>query len=246
MAMEGQTMSIASGGQQGSKVLRNMATEQYSEGGLLQSWAVTQLIRTEDNIHKCSGVHAVQAGSELIRAEEVERVWPQLMCCAVPYAWCSILEAEDSRYLLVTPSFATLSWAMTDIRGSLLRGSALYQPKGAIQHDMYYCFILDTLRILTESRLLPKHRSVWDKENPAEHVEVAGSKCKAEDSKASRWIQVIWTSAFNAIDGLRSGAPRHTILSKNINITTLSKASNASPTPKVPQGYTTNQEFCLG
>ncbi|KAJ7227004.1 hypothetical protein GGX14DRAFT_385780 [Mycena pura] len=36
-------------------------------------------------------------GSELIGAEEAERAWPQLVRCAVPYAWCPISEDEDKR-----------------------------------------------------------------------------------------------------------------------------------------------------
>ncbi|KAJ7201892.1 hypothetical protein GGX14DRAFT_399839 [Mycena pura] len=36
-------------------------------------------------------------GAEPIGAEEAERAWPQLVRCAVPYAWCPISEDKDKR-----------------------------------------------------------------------------------------------------------------------------------------------------
>ncbi|KAJ7215811.1 hypothetical protein GGX14DRAFT_391495 [Mycena pura] len=75
-------MSTASGRQQGSEVLRNMGADECGE---------------EHPQNTAKFPLGTRPGSELIGAEEAERAWPQLVRCAVPYAWCPISEDEDKR-----------------------------------------------------------------------------------------------------------------------------------------------------
>ncbi|KAJ7206480.1 hypothetical protein GGX14DRAFT_396872 [Mycena pura] len=87
----GPTMSTASGRQQGSEVLRNMGADECGEvhpGGRRSK---------RECCNTAKFPLGTRPGSELIGAEEAERAWPQLVRCAVPYAWCPISEDEDKR-----------------------------------------------------------------------------------------------------------------------------------------------------
>ncbi|KAJ7230584.1 hypothetical protein GGX14DRAFT_384509 [Mycena pura] len=84
-------MSTTSGRQQGSEILRNMGADECGEvhpGGRRSK-------RECCNTAKFS--LGTRPGSEPIGAEEAERAWPQLVRCAVLYAWCPISEDEDKR-----------------------------------------------------------------------------------------------------------------------------------------------------
>ncbi|KAJ7224660.1 hypothetical protein GGX14DRAFT_387333 [Mycena pura] len=84
-------MSTASGRQQGSEVLRNMGADECGEvhpGGRRSK---------RECCNTAKFPLGTRPGSELIGAEEAERAWPQLVRCAVPYAWCPISEDEDKR-----------------------------------------------------------------------------------------------------------------------------------------------------
>ncbi|KAJ7211593.1 hypothetical protein GGX14DRAFT_393913 [Mycena pura] len=84
-------MSTASGRQHGSEVLRNMGADECSEvhpGGRRSK---------RECCNTAKFPLGTRPGSELIGAEEAERAWPQLVRCAVPYAWCPISEDEDKR-----------------------------------------------------------------------------------------------------------------------------------------------------
>ncbi|KAJ7209319.1 hypothetical protein GGX14DRAFT_395426 [Mycena pura] len=84
-------MSTASGRQQGSEILRNMGADECGEvhpGGRRSK---------RECCNTAKFPLGTRPGSELIGAEEAERAWPQLVRCAVPYAWCPISEDEDKR-----------------------------------------------------------------------------------------------------------------------------------------------------
>ncbi|KAJ7223322.1 hypothetical protein GGX14DRAFT_657899 [Mycena pura] len=84
-------MSTASRRQQGSEVLRNMGADECGEvhpGGRRSK---------RECCNTAKFPLGTRPGSELIGAEEAERAWPQLVRCAVPYAWCPISEDEDKR-----------------------------------------------------------------------------------------------------------------------------------------------------
>ncbi|KAJ7207249.1 hypothetical protein GGX14DRAFT_396659 [Mycena pura] len=84
-------MSTASGRQQGSEVLRNMGADECGEvhpGGRRSK---------RECCNTAKFPLGTRPGSELIGAKEAERAWPQLVRCAVPYAWCPISEDEDKR-----------------------------------------------------------------------------------------------------------------------------------------------------
>ncbi|KAJ7193563.1 hypothetical protein GGX14DRAFT_405464 [Mycena pura] len=84
-------MSTASGRQQRSEVLRNMGADECGEvhpGGRRSK---------RECCNTAKFPLGTRPGSELIGAEEAERAWPQLVRCAVPYAWCPISEDEDKR-----------------------------------------------------------------------------------------------------------------------------------------------------
>ncbi|KAJ7215545.1 hypothetical protein GGX14DRAFT_391979 [Mycena pura] len=84
-------MSTANGRQQGSEILRNMGADECGEvhpGGRRSK---------RECCNTAKFPLGTRPGSELIGAEEAERAWPQLVRCAVPYAWCPILEDEDKR-----------------------------------------------------------------------------------------------------------------------------------------------------
>ncbi|KAJ7193063.1 hypothetical protein GGX14DRAFT_405833 [Mycena pura] len=99
-------MSTASGRQQGSEVL-NMGADECGEvhpGGRRSkreccvSFGVeAQTCSMRKNIHRTLRSSRSRPGSEPIIAKEAERAWPQLVRCAVPYAWCPISEDEDKR-----------------------------------------------------------------------------------------------------------------------------------------------------
>ncbi|KAJ7215397.1 hypothetical protein GGX14DRAFT_391832 [Mycena pura] len=117
-------MSTASGRQQGSEVLGNMGADECCEvhlGGRRSkrecctltgepsgdthvdrttvyskrrdSWATSN----ERNTNTAKFPLGTRPGSEPIGVKEAERAWPQLVRCAVPYAWCPISEDEDKR-----------------------------------------------------------------------------------------------------------------------------------------------------
>ncbi|KAJ7216296.1 hypothetical protein GGX14DRAFT_391145 [Mycena pura] len=84
-------MSTASGRQQGSEVLRNMGADECDEvhpGGRRSKRECCNTVKFP---------LGTRPGSEPIGVEEAERAWPQLVRCAVPYAWCPISEDEDKR-----------------------------------------------------------------------------------------------------------------------------------------------------
>ncbi|KAJ7213519.1 hypothetical protein GGX14DRAFT_393016 [Mycena pura] len=92
-------MSTASGRQQGSEVLRNMGMDECGEDGLLQSCAVH--LEGRRSKRECCNTAKfpleTRPSSEPIEAKEAEWAWPQLVRCAVPYAWCPISADEDKR-----------------------------------------------------------------------------------------------------------------------------------------------------
>ncbi|KAJ7223275.1 hypothetical protein GGX14DRAFT_657814 [Mycena pura] len=92
-------MSTASGRQQGSEVLRNMGADECGEDWLLQSRVVHPGGRRSKR-ECCNTVKfplGTRPGSKPFGVEEAERAWPQLVRCAVPYAWCPISKDEDKR-----------------------------------------------------------------------------------------------------------------------------------------------------